>query len=87
MKATLQLRTMHGKSFVASNVIENLIVSDLEGGNKIELLKVFGRLEISVLHEQISKPDLVCRLPHLLQITSEMSEYMLHVRIGLLGNN
>ena len=34
VKIALQLRTMHGKSFVTSDVIENLIVSDLEGGKR-----------------------------------------------------
>ena len=44
---------MHGKEYVDSDVIDNLIVTDLDGKNPITLPKTYVRAEIPVSHEQI----------------------------------
>ena len=50
-KTQLQLGTMHGQSIVDSAVVEELIVSDPNGANPIELPRTYTTNEIPVQHE------------------------------------
>ena len=85
---TLMLRTMHGKGYVDSAVIDNLIVTDLDGKNPITLPNTYVRAEIPVSHEQIPRPEVIARLPHLRELARNMPAYQKDLNIGLLiGSN
>ena len=87
-KTTLQLGTMHGQSLVESMIVKDLVVTDLEGRNPIELPRAYTRDEIPVRHDQIPTPEIVSRLEHLKEIANEMPAYDRDLDIGLLiGSN
>jgi len=79
----LQLGTMHGHS-----LIKDLVVTDLDGRNPIELPQAYTRDEIPVGHDQIPTPEIVSRLDHLKEIVNEIPAYDHDLDIGLLiGSN
>ena len=87
-KTTLQLGTMHGQSLVESIVVKDLIVTDPDGRNPIELPRAYTRDEIPVNHDQIPTPEIVSRLEHLKEIANEIPAYDRDLDIGLLiGSN
>ena len=80
----LQLRTMHGCSHSDSNVVKNLIVSDLNGENSVELPKSYTRDEIPVNRNHIPRPEDIVKIKHLRQITDMIPRYMPELGIGIL---
>jgi len=87
-KRTLQLGTMHGHSLVESVVVKDLVVTDLDGRNPVDLPRAYTRDEIPVGHDQIPTPEIVSRLDHLKEIASEIQAYDRDLDIGLLiGSN
>ncbi|XP_067031489.1 uncharacterized protein [Acropora muricata] len=78
-----------GKSSVVdSAVVEELIVSDPNGTNPIELPRAYTTNEIPVQHEQIPTREVVGRIDHLKEIAGEIPLYDQELDIGLLiGNN
>ena len=58
VKTALQLGTMHSRSYISSNVLTNLVVTDLSDDNPIEI-NVFTREFIPVDHDQIPTPEIV----------------------------
>ena len=87
-KTQLQLGTLHGQSVVDSAVVEELIMSDPNGTNPIELPRAYTTNKIPVQHEQIPTREVVGRIDHLKEIAGEIPLYDQELDIGLLiGNN
>ena len=55
----LQLGTMHGQSLVATTVVDDLIVNDIEGKNAVEMPRSYTQMEIPVNKEQIPMSETV----------------------------
>ena len=72
VKTALQLRTMHGRRYVNSNVLTNLIVTDLNDEHPIEINKVFTREFIPVDHNQIPTPEIVSKWDHLESVAKDI---------------
>ena len=84
----LQLKTMHGCTRSGSNVINNLVVSDMDGSNVVHLPSTFTREEIPVTKKQIPRIGIVSRWKNLQGIVNEMSDYRDDLEIGILiGRN
>ena len=83
-KTTLQLGTMHGHSLVESTVVEDLVITDLNGKCPIKLPRAYTRDEIPVDRDQIPTPEIVRCLDHLEEIANEIPAYDSSVDIGLL---
>ena len=79
---------MHGQSYVTSNFLTNLIVTDLNYENLIGVNKLFTRKFIPVEHNQIPTPEIVSNSNHLEKAGMEIPSYQPDLEIGLLiGNN
>ena len=83
-KTALKLRTMHGVSYVNTTVINNLLVADLQFQNVIELPRTYSRSDIPVNHDQIPRPEMLERWPHLKSIANQIPEYNPDWQIGIL---
>ena len=84
----IQLGTMHGQSLVDSAIVKDLVVTDLNGKNPVELPRAYTRQEIPADTEQIPTPEIVSRIEHLKEIASEIPVYDPELEIGLLiGSN
>ena len=84
----IQLGTMHGQSLVDSAIVKDLVVTDLNGKNPVELPRAYTRQEIPADTEQIPTPEIVSHIEHLKEIASEIPVYDPELEIGLLiGSN
>ncbi len=84
----LQLRTMHGSSSSSSTVVKDLVISSMDGGNPVELPKVFTREEIPVSAEQIPRPEVIRKWSHLQHVADQIPAYPPDLKIGMLiGTN
>ena len=84
----LQLGTMHGQSQVQSMALSNLVVTDVEGKNPIELPRTYTREKIPADYEQISTPKLFSQWEHLSEIAQNIPQFQPGLEIGLLiGTN
>ena len=61
----LQLGTMHGWTLVESLIVKDLIVTDVNGKNPVELPRAYTRQEIPAEVEKIPTPEIVSRIEHL----------------------
>ena len=87
-KTALQLGEMHGQSLVERTVLEDLVITDLNGKCPIELPRAYTRDEIPVDLDQIPAPKIVRLLNHLEEIASEIPAYDSSIDISLLiGSN
>ena len=87
-KSNLKLRTMHGVEFVETSSITDLIVTDFNDNNPVNLPRAYSREEIPVSHDQIPKPEVLKCMPHLQAIANKIPPYFPHLDIGLLiGSN
>ena len=79
---------MHGRTLVDSAIVKDLIVTDVNGKNPVELPRAYTRQEIPAEVEQIPTPEIVGRIEHLKGIASEIPAYDPELEIGLLtGSN
>ena len=84
----IQLGTMHGQSLVDSAIVKDVVVTDLNGKNPVELPRAYTRQEIPANTEQIPTPAIVSRIEHLKEIAFEILAYDPELEIGLLiGSN
>jgi len=84
----LKLGNMHGRSLVDSAMVKDLIVTDVNGQNPVELPRGYTRQEIPAEVEQIPTPETVSRVEHLKEIASEIPAYDPELEVGLLiGSN
>lgn len=72
VKTALKLGTMHGRSYISSNVLTNLVVTDLSDDNPIEINKVFTREFIPVDHDQIPTPEIASKWNHLESVAKDI---------------
>lgn len=61
----IQLGTMHGQSLVNSAIVKDLVVTDLNGKNPVELPRAYTKQDIPADTEQIPTPAIVSRFEHL----------------------
>ncbi|XP_068204556.1 uncharacterized protein [Palaemon carinicauda] len=88
VQTNLRLKTMLGESIVKSYLVQDLVVSDINGQNGILLPKTYSRQEIPVSHDQIPRPELLRRWPYLHDVAKSIPEIMPEIDIGLLiGSN
>lgn len=84
----IQLGTMHGQSLVDSAIVKDLVVTDLNGKNPVELPRAYTRQEIPADTGQIPTPEIVSRIDHLKEIASQIPAYDPALEIGMLiGSN
>ena len=69
----IQLGTMHGQSLVDSAIAKDLVVTDLNGKNPVDLPRAYTRQEIPADSEQIPTPEIVSHIENLKEIASEMA--------------
>ena len=82
VKTVLQLGTMHGQSQVESTEQSDLIVTDLDDNNAIELPLTYTRDEILAGHQQILTPELISCWEHLTEIAVKIPGYEPNIEIG-----
>jgi len=87
-KSELQLGTMHGQSLVATTIVNDLVVTDMEDRNPIEISRSYTRMEIPVTEQQIPTPEVVKQWEHLHGVAERMPKFIPNLEIGLLiGSN
>ena len=87
-RTKLQLSTMHGQSLVATSVVDDLIVTDMEGNNAVEMPRSYTQMEIPVNKEQIPTPKMVKQWVHLREVAEKMPKFVPSTEIGMLiGSN
>ena len=84
----LQLRTMHGKSVIASNVVRNLVVTDLMGDNAVDLPTTYTRDDIPVGVNHIPRPEMLQKWTHLQHVANDVQPIIPDLKVGILiGSN
>jgi hypothetical protein len=84
----LQLKTMHGESVIKTTSVNDLVVTDTNNNNAVELPMTYTRSEIPVTPDQIPEPKLICQWPYLKHIAETITEFHPKLSIGLLiGSN
>ena len=79
---------MHSQSQVQSTALSNLVVTDLEGKNPIELPHTYTREKIPADYEQIPTRKLFSQWEHLSEIAQNIPQFQPGLEIGLLiGTN
>ena len=87
-RTKLQLSTMHSQSLVATSVVDDLIVTDMEGNNAVEMPRSYTQMEIPVNKEQIPTPEMVKQWVHLREVAEKMPKFVPSTEIGMLiGSN
>ena len=74
---------MHGSSYVNSTVLKDLVVTDVDDKNSVELPQTYTREKIPVEHEQIRTPEIIKRWRHLNTIANEILPLKLDLEIGI----
>ena len=67
---------MHGQSFVASTIVNNLVVTDMEDRNPIEISRSYTRMEIPVTEQQIPTPEVVKQWEHIHSVAERMPKFI-----------
>ena len=80
----LQLGTMHGQSLITTTVVDDLVITDMQGNIPLEMPRCYTRMEIPVTTEQIPTPEVVKRWDHLQEVAEKMPAFMSNVEIGML---
>ncbi len=84
----LLMKTMNGCSRSDGTVVRDLVVTDSEGQNAVELPDVFAYKEIPANARQIATEESIVRWPHLDRISSQLPKFDPGSHIGILvGNN
>ena len=84
----LKLTTMNGDLITETTAVDNIVVSDINGNNSINLPKCYTMDEIPVLRSQIPRASVLSQWTHLNDVISKMPHFRPEVPVGLLiGNN
>ena len=84
----LDLKTMHGHSCISSTVVRDLVITDINGHNPIELPRTYTRDEIPVNAQHIPKPEMIHRWHHLKCLSQDIPAFISNMDVGILvGNN
>lgn len=79
---------MYGQSLVATTIVNDLVVTDMEDRNPIEISRSYTRMEIPVTEQQIPTPEVVKQWEHLHGVAERMPKFIPNLEIGLLiGSN
>ena len=79
---------MYGQSLVSTTVVDDLIVTDMEGNNAVEMPRSHTQTEIPVNKEQIPTPEMVKQWAHLREVAVKMPKFVPSTEIGMLiGSN
>ncbi len=71
----LLMKTMNGCSRSEGTVVRDLVVTDSEGQNAVELPDVFTCKEIPANARQIATRESIVRWPHLDRISSQLPKF------------
>ena len=86
LNSNLQLKTMHGCSYVRSTAVENLVMTDMNGVNPVELPRTYTKSEIPISTQQIPRQEMTKQWPKLHSV--KLPEFQEGLEVGLLiGNN
>ena len=81
----LILTTIHGTRSVTTKAIEGLVVANIkEKDVMLDLPRTFTRRVIPADRNEIPRPDVICKMPHLEKISTEIPPYMADIKVGLL---
>ena len=81
----LILTTIHGMRSVTTKAIEGLVVANIkEKDVMLDLPRTFTRRVIPADRNEIPRPDVICKMPHLEKISTEIPPYMADIKVGLL---
>jgi len=81
----LILTTVYGTRSVTTKAIEGLVVTNIkEEDVMLDLPGTFTRHVIPVDRNEIPRPDVICKMSHLMKISSELPPYMADIEVGLL---
>ena len=80
----LQLRTEHGSGSVEAVVVKDLIITDTDGDNTVEISTAYTQPEILVNKEQIPTPEVVHQVKSLSGVTKEITQYRSDLEVRLL---
>ena len=83
----ISITTMNGNQVHNVKVVKGLTVTDLDGDNSISLPKVFTKLKMPVTNQDIPRPELARKWPHLACVADHVHPLMSNVKIGLLNWN
>ena len=79
---------MNGQQLHNVKVLKGLTVTDLDGNNSVVLSKAFTKNKIPATNQDIPRPELVKKWPHLEHIADRIHPVIPNVKIGLLiGTN
>ena len=81
----LILSTIHGTCSVTTKVIGRLVVANIkEEDVMLDLPRTFTRNVIPADRSEIPRPDVVCKMSHLKNISTKIPPYMADIEVGLL---
>ena len=80
----LILTTIHGTHSVTTKFTEGLVVANIkEEDVMLDLPRTFTRNVIPADRSEISRPDVICTMPHLKNISTKIPPYMADIEVGL----
>ena len=68
------IKTITGTTTEDADIVNDLIVSSIDGNNQIDLLKVFSRENLPVDQDEIPTPERVRKWSHLQEIADEIPD-------------
>ncbi len=80
----ITIKTITGTTTEDADIVNDLIVSSIDGSNQIDLPKVFSRRDLPVDQDEIPTPERVRRWSHLQDIADDIPDLDCDVPIGLL---
>ena len=84
----ISITTMNGNQVHNVKVLKGLTVTDLDSDNSISLPKAFTKLKMPATNQDIPRPELARKWPHLARVADHLHPLMSNVKIGLLiGTN
>ena len=78
------IKTITGTTTEDADIVNDLIVSSIDGSNQIDLPKVFSRENLPIDQDAIPTPERVRKWSHLQEIADEIPDLDCDVPIGLL---
>ena len=84
----LIVKTVIGTQLHDAKALNSLVVTDLNGGNRIDLPKTFTKEDISAIEVDVPAPELAHKWKHLNRIADCMPSQLHGAKVGLLiGSN
>ncbi|XP_048244699.1 uncharacterized protein LOC124119805 [Haliotis rufescens] len=84
----LKLQTMNSVDFVKTSAVDDLVVSDLDDMQQVDLPRTFSKDVMPADHDHFPKPELLKQFSHLKTVSDKLPVHMPNLDIGLLiGSN